>query len=502
MILRGRLAPGDGIVFDTGGDTNREQGGRVYEIRGRSLFFEHGRMDFAAISAGDRVWKTDDPRLSRELRKLARREPTRQRRALDMRVSGQEGGPLVLASIVNDVTYRVESTMLLEAARTRPLTRETLERQLGRLGETDWELSTLEIDLEGELIVPVSELNRMRRELVDQLPDVSTRLSVDVEASSTAPARALDDILGEISSKKAGDSATRNVSPELVVLCRTLEQLTETLAVGVETVYCDFEDPRRYREAVRLAREAGDVSIWLATPRIQKAGEQGLFMPIELAEPDGVLIRNLGGSHYFRERGLRRIADFSLNVANPISAGVLMDEGFERLTLSYDLDANQVLGLLDASPGAWFEITLHQHMPMFHMEHCIFAAFLSDGTDHTNCGRPCDVHRLHVRDRVGISHPVTADVGCRNTVFNATAQSGASYFGAFLKAGLQRFRIELLDEDRRVTRATIETYRELLAGRIETATLLERLRVHEQLGVTKGTLAVRRDGRSAEETVR
>ena len=63
---------------------------------------------------------------------------------------------------------------------------------------------------------------------------------------------------------------------------------------------------------------------------------------------------------------------------------------------------------------------------MFHMEHCVFAAFLSTGRDHRDCGRPCDRHRVELRDRVGANFPVLPDTGCRNTV----AQSGAEYVGA------------------------------------------------------------------------
>ena len=43
------LKPGDGVVFDTGGDTNEEQGGRIFEVKGKRLFFQHGRIDFAAL---------------------------------------------------------------------------------------------------------------------------------------------------------------------------------------------------------------------------------------------------------------------------------------------------------------------------------------------------------------------------------------------------------------------------------------------------------------------
>ena len=68
--------------------------------------------------------------------------------------------------------------------------------------------------------------------------------------------------------------------------------------------------------------------------------------------------------------------------------------GLERLTASYDLNVAQLESLLHAAPALWFEVTIHQHMPMFHMEHCVWCAFLSQGTDHTNCGRPCDTHAL------------------------------------------------------------------------------------------------------------
>ena len=88
-----------------------------------------------------------------------------------------------------------------------------------------------------------------------------------------------------------------------------------------------------------------------------------------------------------------------------------MGEGLDRLTVSYDLNAGQALDLLRGAPPAWFELTLHQHIPMFHMEHCVFAAFLSEGTDHTNCGRPCDRHDVKLRDRVGLEHPLPRFLG-------------------------------------------------------------------------------------------
>ena len=88
-------------------------------------------------------------------------------------------------------------------------------------------------------------------------------------------------------------------------------------------------------------------------------------------------------------------------------------------------------------------------MPMFHMEHCVFCAFLSKGTTYKDCGRPCETHVVHLRDRVGQLHRLQADVGCRNTLFNGKAQTGARYYEHLRATGLTRFRVELLDEARR-----------------------------------------------------
>ena len=98
-----------------------------------------------------------------------------------------------------------------------------------------------------------------------------------------------------------------------------------------------------------------------------------------------------------------------------------------RLILLVWTRAHQKMASGIVDPADWFDITIHQHMPMFHMEHCVFCAFLSDGTDFTNCGRPCDTHEVKLRDRVGTEHILQADAGCRNTLFNGKAQTGCCF---------------------------------------------------------------------------
>ena len=474
------LKPGDGIVFDTGEDTDREQGGRIFEIRGNRYFFRHGHLDHARISIGDRIWKTDDPELNRRLRQSfeGRIEP-RHRSLFDVTLSGRIGESLILESS----GIRVASLIPLEAARTAPLTMEKLRSQLEKTGESGLELREITVKIEGEVILPMSEINRMRRELIEKLLVAANRPRPEASDSWR--------VVFDRSTHPTIDSTTESRNPVLSVLCRSLDQLEAALNAGIGELYADFEDIRRYRDAVALVRRSGSARIFLATPRIQKSSEEGFFKLIENAEPDGVLIRNLGAISHFSRTTLIKVGDFSLNVANPLTAQFFKSQGLDRVTISYDLNIAQVLDLLRAAPPAWFELTIHQHMPMFHMEHCVFAAFLSEGKDHTDCGRPCDRHRVHLRDRVGMKHPLRADVGCRNTLFNAVAQTGAGYFRELQKAGLRQYRVELLEQSASEVAVIIASYANLLSERINGSELSRNLHARAQLGVTKGTLEVR-----------
>ena len=495
------LCPGDGIVFDTGGDTNDEQGGHVFEVRGSRYFFQRGHVDFSRLRAGHRVWKTQDPALQKRLRQSYRgMQKARRPWAVDVWVRGRAGFPLRLEARLQEgsVEVCVESDVPLESAHSAPLSETRLREHLGRFGETPFVLGRFEVALEGPVILPIAALNRLRRScgmaLEKALIEPRRELEVDWRSILAEPLPSVG---------LRGEASEEGGALSLSVLCRSEEQVQAALECGVERVLLDFEDIRRYRDAVRQFREQtakgalrAGAGVWLATPRIQKAGEQGFFKLIENAGPDGVLIRNLGGLEFFGRAGvdLRRMGDFSLNVANPLTAREFLARGLERVTLSYDLSSEQVLDCVEALPGevrGALEVTLHQHIPMFHMEHCVFAAFLSKGSSFLDCGRPCEKHRVHVRDRVGVAHPLRADVGCRNTLFNAKPQTGAQFFAAFVGAGLRNFRVELLEEDGAEAVRVLRAYQGLMRGERDGRSLWKELNALSQLGVTSGTLEAR-----------
>jgi putative protease len=133
-------------------------------------------------------------------------------------------------------------------------------------------------------------------------------------------------------------------------------------------------------------------------------------------------------------------------------------------------------------------VTVHQHMPLFHMEHCLFCAFLSDGHDHTDCGRPCEHHSVVLRDRSGSDHPLLADLGCRNTLFNGRAQTAAEALPQLLRAGVRQLRLELLLESAEEARHRVQQYAATLRGEISGRELWQREQLDSRLGVTRGSL--------------
>ncbi|MEX2092208.1 MAG: DUF3656 domain-containing protein [Pirellulales bacterium] len=448
------------------------------------LAFGHDAIDVSILEPGQRIWKTDDPQLTARLRKTFCGAKPLRRVGLELEVTATVGNRLRIGGWAeNGATCTVESPEVLAAATKHPLTRNVLEVQLGRLGGTAYELRSLTAEITGAPMVPLSVLSKLRHEIVAQL---------EASAQSRPPRRIRPCTDVGLREQPREDASGGVSSPVLRVLCRTLGQLETVIECDVASVMAEFQDIREYRQAVELARTAG-VEVFLATPRIQKPDEMGIFHAMAKHGAIGWLVRNLAGVSFCREHDIPFVCDFSLNAANQWTVDYLRSLGAERVTVSYDLNRDQLLELVDAVPPAWLEVVIHQHMPMFHMEHCVFCAVLSPGTNKHNCGRPCDVHQVKLRDRIGMEHVLTADVGCRNTLYNAVPQSAAEATPQLLARGLREFRIELLTNSAEDTRTLIRLYRELLAGRVSGKEVWQQLKAANRVGVTRGTLEERRD---------
>jgi putative protease len=488
VTLDAPVARGDGILVEAAGG-NEELGGRVWTIT-------RAQVDVERATAGDevllwlgpdaraghapegaRVWKTSDPAAERAVMAAVEREPRRV--PLAMRVTGEIGQhPELVAQTPSGATARVKLDAPLERARERPLDAGAVRDKLGKLGETPFALASLALDWAPGATLPLAALNRARRAVVAALrgashgPRATSSLSAaDLLAAPLAPARP-------------------PAPGGLFVLCRNLDQARAALEAGASGVYLDFLELTGTGVAVRALRASSAPFVGLAPPRIRKPDEDKIDRYLRSLEPDAMLVRSLGALRDGAEDPTPRIGDASLNVANRLAAAVVLARGLAAFTPSFDLDAAQLTALLSSPLAPFAEVVVHHPMPLFHMEHCAIAALLSQGKDHLTCGRPCETHAVSLRDRAGMDHPLEADVGCRNTVFHAAAQSGSGLVPRLLAAGVRRFRVELVRESAVDTRKVVSAYRQLVAGERSAESVWRDLRAEKGYGVVRGSLRV------------
>ena len=496
--LESPLIKGDGVVLQGDRISGTEIGGRIFQVfvngsatdlpaKGRvELAFQNGLLKNVEIKAGQAIWQTDSPQLTKRLRASFASEQFKRKVPIDLSLKIEVGCPIEAevqwptGSPTENRSIRITVEHIPAEARKHSITEDELRQQMSRLGNTPYELRTVHASLIGNPMVPLSVLGELRKNMVAELDAQRVQLPERTILDRGVSKRMLANV--------EQVSVDSNAATELQVLVRSMQQLHQVLAHGQKNIYVDFQDIREYREAVTAAHESG-ASIYIATLRIQKPGEMGLFKAIAKHPADGWLVRNLAALDFAREHEIPAVGDFSLNVTNPITAEWLMTRGLKRITASYDLNRDQLTELVNGLPTSWLEVVIHQHMPMFHMEHCVFCSVLSPGTDKSNCGRPCDRHEVKLRDRLGVEHVLHADIGCRNTLYNGHAQSGAEAAPKLLRMGIQHFRIELLrDAPVSETNRLLGLYTDLLAGKIDGPTVWKSLKAENRVGVTRGTL--------------
>jgi putative protease len=494
------LKAGDGLVFDAASwrsPQEDEEGGRVYrltETRGGQLKLQFGKgaINFRRIRKGDLVWRTHDPELDKAARPFIQPASPVHRQPLRADVTAHAGHPLVIEFALAehpDIRVRVQSDESLAAAQNRALSVESLREQLGRLGNTPYHLAELHTDVQGNPFAPSSLLNDLRRRAVELLIDQQSQpRSITINDPDATLAKLLAETVHE-------QAPASTAEPQLHLLVRTPEQLDAAIGLRPASITLDYLDLYGLRPAVERVQAAG-LMVRVASPRVLKPTESRItdFL-LKLDCP--IVVRPAGLLYALQEHEhAPLIGDFSVNAANVLSAEIFLQMGLARLTPTHDLNAAQIGSLARAIGPERIEVIAYHHLPVFYTEHCVFCRFLSEGTSYKDCGQPCESHRVALRDVNGRAHPVTADVGCRNTVFGAEAQEASRYLDEWLSASIRHFRLEFVHESAEQVVKVTEAFEKRLAGRATSDELYERLRRVAPQGTTEGSLFVASNYRS------
>ena len=479
------LKPGDGVVFDAAdwrSPEEKEEGGRIFQVERRGgnleLRFGNGVIDARRIRRGDLVWRTHDPDIDKAARPYLDAAVPLRKQPVRVRAVAREGCALETEWIAGKSRVTVMSEAPLGTARNRALDEEYLRAQLGRLGNTPYELAEIELEVEGSPFAPASLLNELRRTAVEKLQEEQSGTGIPACAG-----------LAQHDPPASPEAHRPGGLCHLHLLVRTPEQLDAAIELRPSTITLDYLDLYGLKPSLDRIRSAG-LEPRVASPRVLKPGEERI-VDFLLSCDCPILVRSAGLLQALRTRPHPvLIGDFSLNAANALTARELFDLGLAVLTPTHDLNGAQVADLARDSGANRIEAVAYQHLPVFHTEHCVFCRFLSKGTSYRDCGRPCEEHRVALRDSAGRAHPVMADVGCRNTVFGAEAQEAARHLESWRAAGIRHFRLEFAHESADQVSRITAAFADVFAGRRTARELTARLASATPEGVTEGSLFV------------
>lgn len=434
---------------------------------------ERGEVTFplseGTAHIGDRVFKTMDLDLMKKAQDTFLSPAGQRKKPLDFTIRYQEGEPLTLSvrdeeGHVATVTGRYRA----EKAQKHPASREILQKQLGRLGNTIFYLRDLSIEGEAGLLVPLSELNNLRREAVEKIEKLLLdKFALPLPAKELYYRRA-DDLLRQI--PKMQNAAPNRI---LSVLVGDLLSLRAALEAGGKTIYFGGDRLRRksgirpllFRQAVEECHKFGARAVLLG-PRLyheeQAAEVSEYFWQGAEAGVDGFLLGNIGTIQLAQElhlAGLR--GDYTLNIFNDLTIKTLLDAGLEQLTLSPELTLEQI-GRLHFLGEASLECLVHGSLPLMITEQCTIGNVLGKGHLANGCLQPCKKEAYGLKDRMNMIFPLECDENCRMLVFNPKTLCLADRLTGLLKTGVRTLRIEARKEEPYWVKKVVQVYRQEL----------------------------------------
>nr|MBA2405259.1 DUF3656 domain-containing protein [Bdellovibrionales bacterium] len=476
-----KLEAGMGLLL-----VNKEElGSKIFDVKkvGKLVEVELVQKNLT-LTKGMKVYLNSDEGLDKELQKGWQSREFQKRISLKMIVQGVYNEPILVKAIDPDGREVYAQTISFMApAKNRSLTEAELKTELSSLGGSIYELGSFECFIQEGCFMNHRELKDLRRELIEKMNAVRILPKPMVVNKVELPAVRL------VNSSSTGLNILLRSKAQVDGFAEGMKQgLYQGLDHSIHLVVLDFEFGKDYAASIEMLKEL-NVTTAIATTRILKPKEYHNLKMIIRCKPDKILVRNLGAIEFLRnECSIPLIGDFSLNVTNSLTADYLLSKGLETVNTSYDLNQEQLLDLISHSDPSKLEVTLHQYMPEFHMEHCVFAAFLSTGSSFKDCGKPCEKHEVKLKDPYGNWHFLKADHECRNTFFKATPQSASFLLGELKARGVKSLRIEALNENTKDLTHKILVYLKLLNGGMTSQSAVEELKVMESYGLGKGQL--------------
>ncbi len=341
---------------------------------------------------------------------------------------------------------------LVEEARSAPMDGERIKKQLKKTGDSPFVFEKLDVTVKGNAFIPVQALNRMRRQVLENL---------ETEICRRYRRKAEPEVPDRDETKNAPPSLDGNL--EFAVSVSTMDQLEAALsfmekksgrAFGIYLASEEFS-PENWKKLADRCHKAGTFC-YLMLPRIFRSGTEKYFLrnleTLKKAGFDALGIGSMEEPGFLREQGvnLPLYFDHGMYAFNRLAMETMKQYGASRLTVPVELNSREIAGM-----GGGGELIVYGYLPMMISAQCI---------QKTMAGCNGQPGVLYLRDRKGKRFPVKNQCRfCFNTIYNESPLSLKGLSDEVKKLSLKAWRLNFTMEDNKTTKEVLESFYEEFA---------------------------------------
>ena len=440
--LTNTLKKGDGINLGGGTIGRIIKNGNIETIGYKGETIE---LDFVGEARkGQIVFKTSDSELMDRVQATFTQDKEFIKNIIDAKITIKLGQKPILTLIdKNKNQATIEGDKIAEEAMKVALSKEKVETQLRKLGNTPYELDLLEIELDDNVSLPVSLLNQMRRDCIELL---------DKERISIKNRKYKDKVV-----KYNPVQYNRNKKQEISVKVKNLEQLESALECNIDRIY--YEDTNSIDKAMSLAMKYNKNVIYSA-PRIIRNKEYNHLAKANNAGVASVQVGNYGSIDYFKGKELN--IDYYLNAFNSETINYYKEIGADTLCISQELNINEIKETIKYT-DINIESVVYGYTPLMITEYCPMGVIVRDCKKDKRVAK-CKESIYALRNSKGDEFRVSQDIFCRSTIYNSNVTCMLDNLYELHEIGINVLRLDFTLEDKETVKEVIEAYQEVLSN--------------------------------------
>ena len=440
--LANTLKKGDGINLGGGTIGRIIKNGNIETIGYKGETIE---LDFVGEARkGQIVFKTSDSELMDRVQATFTQDKEFVKNIIDAKITIKLGQkPILTLKDRHSNEATIEGDKIVEEAMKVALSKEKVETQLRKLGNTPYELDLLEIELDDNVSLPISLLNQMRRDCIELLDKERVSIKNRKYKNKTVKYKPV--------------LYNRNKQQEISVKVKNLEQLESALECGLDRIY--YEDTNTIDKAMRLAMKYNKKVIYSA-PRIIRNKEYNHLAKANNAGVESVQVGNYGSIDYFKDKKLN--IDYYLNAFNSETINYYKEIGADTLCISQELNINEIKETIKYT-DINIESVVYGYTPLMITEYCPMGVIVRDCKKDKRVAK-CKESIYALRNSKGDEFRVSQDIFCRSTIYNSNVTCMLDNLYELHEIGINVLRLDFTLEDKETVKEVIEAYQEVLSN--------------------------------------